>query len=656
MRFALYPILTFSVLTSLSGFGQAGGLLRLPASMQQLSVKKPFLRQIPDPSNAYALSTIRRVPASQWRPVNSANFGSRSSPGWVMFQVQSPIDRTVWLELESHFIDSVRVWLIREPGLPTETIKTYQPTGFRTLVHDRDAPTQHPYFLKSLHLLPNVRYAVYIRGWVPPGDVLKFDVSLWHPAAFWQYQQRTVAGWAFFVGLVLMSVFITLVSYAFHPRGIYLYYCGYVLCMSIYALLNEGWGLFLPDPLRWFDSTSRIVHWLSAGILFLMLFTRVFLSVNTKTGWWLLRLNPIWLALLALVINLVIDYGIHHNQFEWVRMGFQARMWILALYAALWLSYVADAIRRRFRPVWLYIVSVLVWLFFYITEVFVVNNGWLTESFPDMLVFRVAVLTEIGLIFIGWMYRQRIIRESQQQLQEQQLTQERALLDTERQRQAEELRALRLQNELQQQRERLARDLHDGIGSQLTHIAGRLDIMSIRHPNEQLQLQRLSLFTRETNQALRDTVWILNRSDIQCSTFAQRLHSYLLRLWEDIDTPRLDWHTNSLATDLSSSNSESIDPILSPLLVQALFRITQEAVNNALKYANATTIHVGLTCADGEQHLTITDDGNGFDPTTATAGYGLTNMQKRAEEAGGTWTLTSTSSGTRIRVSVALTD
>ena len=179
--------------------------------------------------------------------------------------------------------------------------------------------------------------------------------------------------------------------------------------------------------------------------------------------------------------------------------------------------------------------------------------------------------------------------------------------------------------------------------------------MSIRHPDEQSQLQRLSLFTRETNQALRDTVWILNRTEIPCPVFAQRLQAYLLRLWEDIDMPRLDWHINSLTADLSSSNSESIDPILSPLLVQALFRITQEAVNNALKYAHATTIRVGLTCTDATLHLTIADNGNGFDPATATAGYGLTNMQKRAEEAGGTWTLTSDGNGTRIQVGVILT-
>jgi signal transduction histidine kinase len=640
-RFRVYPTLLYLLLTGSYSFGQDGSLLALPPTIEQVVVRKPFLLQFADPKRPRSLSAIRQLPVNQWQAVNSVNFGDLGSPGWVTFQLSSPVERTVWLELESHFIDSVQVWLIQEPGSPNETILTYQPTGFRTLTNDRDAPTQHPFFLKPLHLLPNVRYAVYIRGWVPPGDTLKFEVNLWSPVAFFGYQQRLVVGWAVFVGLVLMSVFITLVSYAFHPQRIYLYYCGYVLCMSIYALLNDGWGMFLPDPLRWFDSSSRVVHWISFGILFLMLFSRSFLAVNKKVGWWL-RLNPIWLELLLEVAIFIADYGVHHNRFDWVMAGYRIGFGTIALYALLWFSYVADAIRRRFLPVWLYVGSMQVWLFFFAMDIWVVNTGWMTEPFPDMLVFRVAILAEVGLLFIGWMYRQRIIRESAQRLAQQEQARRQELFETEQKRQAEELKALRLQTELQQQRERLARDLHDGIGSQLTHIAGRLDILSVRATNERPQLQRLSHFTRETNQALRDTVWILNRSEIHLSTFAGRLNTYLQYLWEDIQSPQLTWRTDPSTTD----------PVLPPLVVQGLFRITQEAVNNALKYASATTIDVSLLLREDTLQLIVTDNGIGFDTTTTATGYGLTNMRKRTEEIGGEWTLTSNGSGTTVHVKI----
>lgn len=627
--------------------GQTTALLRLSDTMRQTVVRKPYLQQFADPNHSYSLSTIRRLPIGRWLAVNTINFGSQGSPGWAMFQLQSSTRQAIWLEVNSHFIDSVQIWLVREPNTNNASVTSYKPTGFRVLPNDREAPIRNRYVLKALPLLPGVQYAVYIRAWVPPGDVLKFDLTLWHPAAFREQQQQDMAYWGIFVGLVLMSVFITGVSYVFHPQYIYLYYIGYISCMSIYAILNDGWGLYLPTSLRWLDNTCTVMHWISFGVFFLLLFTHRFLAIPTKATRWWLRFSPIWLLLFLEGAILMADYGVSRHHFELVRASFLIGFSVVAVYALLWLSYVVDAVQRQFRPVWLYLASVLVWLVFYITNIFVVNTGWLTDPFPDMLVFRVAILIEVSLIFIGWMYRQRIIRQSEKRLQLLEQTRQQELFYSERRRQAEELKALRLQTELQQQRERLARDLHDGIGSQLTHIAGRLDILSIRHPNEQLQLKRLCHFVRETNQALRDTVWILNCSHIRLSTFSQRLHAYLLRLWEDLDQPRLDWCAN-----LPVNDALIVDPVLSPLAVQSLFRIAQEAVNNALKYAGATTICISLTNQQTTIQLTITDNGAGFDPTTVSHGYGLTNMQKRAEEIGAGWTLTSCCTGTQIQVSL----
>ncbi len=656
MRFLLYPTILCLYLIRTPVQGQPTAPLKLPLVVEELRVRTPFLYQYADADRSHNLATVRRLPINRWQPVNSVNFGSRSNAGWMTFQLLSPTNKPVWLELDSHFIDSVQVWLVCQPGSPDETITTYRPTGFRSLAYDRDAPAQHPFFLKSLKLRPNVRYAVYVWGWVPPGDILKFEVKLWHPDPFRQHQQRLVAGWALFAGLVLMSVFITVISYAFHPQPIYLYYSGYVLCMSMYAWLNDGWGMFTPDALRWFDSTSRIMHWFGLGVLFLMLFTRSFLATPAKTGRWWLRLHPIWLAMALEGAVLMIDYGISVNHATLVTTGYRLSFAIQLLYGILWLSYIVDAAQRRFRPVWLYAASGLVWLFFYVTNVLIVDTGGLTEPFPDMLVFRLAILFEIGLIFIGWMYRQRLIRESAQQLRAQEQARQQQLFEAERQRQAEELKALRLQNELQHQREQLARDLHDGIGSQLTHIAGRLDILSVRATDERSQLVSLSHFTRDTNQALRDTVWILNRSDIPFPTFAQRLHAYLLRLWEDLAEPQLNWHagkvpgTDSLLAGVAQGDLSETVPILSPLQVQCLLRITQEAVNNALKHAKATIIRVELTYESVGIWLRIVDDGQGIGTDCFHTGYGLTNMQKRTEEAGGQWTLTSNEAGTTVSV------
>src|SRR5690606_22235563 len=70
------------------------------------------------------------------------------------------------------------------------------------------------------------------------------------------------------------------------------------------------------------------------------------------------------------------------------------------------------------------------------------------------------------------------------------------LLESERARSAEEIKALKLENDLNIQRERLGRDLHDCFGSQLTHVISRLDLLISTNETKQHQLLRLHVFLR----------------------------------------------------------------------------------------------------------------------------------------------------------------
>jgi signal transduction histidine kinase len=84
-----------------------------------------------------------------------------------------------------------------------------------------------------------------------------------------------------------------------------------------------------------------------------------------------------------------------------------------------------------------------------------------------------------------------------------------------------------------------------------------------------------------------------------------------------------------------------------------LYRIAQQALNNALKHAAATSLTLRLRAKDGHLVLEITDDGRGFDPEAAGdgAGQGLVSMRERAAQLGGTLAVTSVPGrGTTIAV------
>lgn len=200
-----------------------------------------------------------------------------------------------------------------------------------------------------------------------------------------------------------------------------------------------------------------------------------------------------------------------------------------------------------------------------------------------------------------------------------------------------------LHSQLKNQRERIARDLHDGIGSQLTHIISRLDIMAFNNQANQTQLADLRDFTSETFQQLRETIWVLNQPEIPYGQLTERVRGLLTRISCESEYPKLNI--------VAYGDGEAL---LSPHVASSIFRIVQESVNNAMKYADATSISVCLAIDDTSFTVLINDNGKGFCRQEICPGYGLENIRKRAEELNGKLELDSSKEGTKVLVEFPL--
>lgn len=196
---------------------------------------------------------------------------------------------------------------------------------------------------------------------------------------------------------------------------------------------------------------------------------------------------------------------------------------------------------------------------------------------------------------------------------------------------------------LRKQREQIARDLHDGIGSQLTHIISQLDMLVHRNPTFESQLNDLQDFTRDTVQQLRETIWVLNQGEIAYGTLTERIRGLLTRISADADCPTIK---------LTAYGDTST--LLDPRLASSLFRIVQEGVNNAMKYSACTDITVCLATDQQSLTLLLSDNGRGFCVEQVPQGYGLLNFKTRAEELDGTFSLNSSGEGTEIHIEFPL--
>ena len=197
------------------------------------------------------------------------------------------------------------------------------------------------------------------------------------------------------------------------------------------------------------------------------------------------------------------------------------------------------------------------------------------------------------------------------------------------------------------ERRRLARELHDGLGQNLTALKHRLgQIGSELEPGSSPLRDKLDTALALCAGALEDT----------------RNLSRLLRppILDDLGLePALQWLARSTEESARLPVVVEIEalPPLDDELQTLLFRIAQEALNNAAKHAAARSLLLRLVVRDGRLQLQVIDDGGGFDPAQAAAagGTGLGSMRERLRLYGGQLELRSAPGhGTRLRATVPL--
>ncbi|MCA6361746.1 MAG: hypothetical protein IM638_01795 [Bacteroidetes bacterium] len=213
------------------------------------------------------------------------------------------------------------------------------------------------------------------------------------------------------------------------------------------------------------------------------------------------------------------------------------------------------------------------------------------------------------------------------------------------------MRVLETEHKIHIERERISRDLHDNIGAQITYIVSTLDFLSFRldkqtaGENRQL-IHELGQNARQTMDQLRETIWAMNQPALGLDEFVQKLRSFTQRA--GVSSPmqiQIEHQAEGQGITLASAQ------------VLHLYRIIQEAVNNALKHAQATRLSISFVSEDAKLITIITDNGSGFDSIRNHEGhYGLANMQTRAAEIGAEVKITSQPGhGTQIRVALPLT-
>jgi PAS domain S-box-containing protein len=216
-------------------------------------------------------------------------------------------------------------------------------------------------------------------------------------------------------------------------------------------------------------------------------------------------------------------------------------------------------------------------------------------------------------------------------------------------RRTDELRRLsiRLMTMQDQERRRLARDLHDGLGQELAVAKMVLDKMILQQPAPPPQ----AAWTEASS--------IVDRAIQQVRTMSHLLHPPLL---DEVGLlSALAWYVEGLTKRSGLETSLEVQPSefprLAPDVETAVFRIVQEALTNVFRHSEATKVWITLTQREGTIVVAVRDDGKGIgrgitELRPDSVGVGIGGMKQRAKEFGGELRLTNAQPGTLVELMI----
>jgi signal transduction histidine kinase len=205
--------------------------------------------------------------------------------------------------------------------------------------------------------------------------------------------------------------------------------------------------------------------------------------------------------------------------------------------------------------------------------------------------------------------------------------------------QAEQQRALAVE------RARIARDLHDDLGSSLTEISMLATASpGVKLPADQTaeRMETIAGKSRTLVNALDEIVWAIDPERDTVASVARYLASYTEEYLAGLQ----------VACRVQIPNS-SPDQVVSGEIRHHLFLAVKEALNNAIRHGGATEINFRVRVLENRLLISITDNGSGFDTAGRSSGHGLLNLRQRLEHLHGRCELESTP-GTGTTVSLQL--
>ncbi len=570
--------------------------------------------------DAEHILTVNQFLASDsfvFKPIAHLNTGISYTDYWVKFSLKNTSSDNIelFLAFESIVNDTLFLYKVKNNKVvETKILGEYLPFINRQIKH------QTPIF--EINILPNEQAQYYLKT-TGNGQPMNLTASLLNAQGFhnWDVQKMFFLGVIY--GIMFLILLLNISFFLITKENIYLIFSGQLAFSALCIAYFDGfiYQYIFPNNGYWSNETIAVAMCLT--FIFNNRFTSVFFNLKTLAPWAFQTFRYI-----TFLIYLILAFSfVHPVGFNTFIVSMTATTSIVAL--LLFVSILA-AKRRGFASyIFGLVATTCLIVFGSVFQLFLI--GLVPGIFFTHYAMHLAVVTQSVFLALAVNDKFRQIREENNLFQVQLV-------------EAMNQYSQNLINNIEGERQRLASEIHDGLGQHLLVIRNTILMTQKKKISTLKHEETLEHLLDITTDALEDT----------------RAMSHNLRP-PILNTMGLTVAIQSLVEKMKESSSmkinldmiESIDGSVQKELEINIYRILQESFNNAFKHASATKITIKIKKIAQELWIVFEDNGKGFNPNTAQFGQGIVGIKERVSLMKGTILIESeVKKGTKIAIRI----
>jgi signal transduction histidine kinase len=560
---------------------------------------------------------------------SSLNVGFSTHDFWISFVIKNPSTATenLVLQFNNPYLNHLDIYEIDDNHKLMHSLHTGTSLPFvsrKYAYHD---------FVFPLHVPKMSSKRILIRA-SNKDEIFSIKPQLMGESHFHQKEQKLYLIIGLIIGIMTFNVLVNLFLGISLKDRIHFLYAFYVLGAIFWVLSSVGLDFQYLYPNKPYLTTIAQPFFGGITMVLMAQLSIVFLQLKTSRGLVLYFLNVIkWGVIVGLPGWLIIILGIPVPQWFKLILTY-INVSAIGLIAACMIWAAIMRIRQGFKPAWFYLAAMAVLaISIFITSTAIIQSNDISPLVSPPTNIQIGILIETIFIFLGILYRYNLIKK------------QRAILEAE----LIQTRMETIQNVIQAQedeRKRLAQDLHDDLGGTLGSL--------ILHVSNTPKIETWSI---ETIQAFADkSVYISKKALADLRNISHDL------LPKSFETKRLFVSLNEKIEELNDLNkttrfeliAEGTDRFLSDFMAITIYRMINELLTNIIKHSNASNAVVQLYINQDTVNIVVEDNGTGISTELNKEGIGLKSIKSRIEYLKGDLQIDSNNRGLTVVIDIPL--